>query len=124
MDVGRQLGNYLLIRLLGQGGFADVYLGQHKIFQTYAAIKVMNAHFTQTELANFVQEARTIANLKHSAIVRILDFDVADNTTPFLVMDHAPHGTLRQRHPRGSQVPLATVVSYVQQVAAASATCA
>jgi eukaryotic-like serine/threonine-protein kinase len=119
MDVGRQLGNYLLIRLLGQGGFADVYLGQHKILQTYAAIKVMNAHLSQTELQNFVQEARTIANLKHPAIVRILDFDVADNTTPFLVMDHAPHGTLRQRHPRGSQIPLATVVSYVQQVAAA-----
>ena len=119
MEVGRQLGNYLLIRLLGQGGFADVYLGQHKILQTYAAIKVMNAHLSQTELANFVQEARTIANLKHPAIVRILDFDVADNTTPFLVMDYAPHGTLRQRHPRGSQVPLATVVSYVQQVAAA-----
>ena len=119
MDVGRQLGNYLLIRLLGQGGFADVYLGQHKILQTYAAIKVMHARLSQTELQNFVQEARTIANLKHPAIVRILDFDVADNTTPFLVMDHAPHGTLRQRHPRGSQVPQATVVSYVQQVAAA-----
>ncbi|HVB22635.1 MAG TPA: protein kinase [Ktedonobacteraceae bacterium] len=119
MDVGRQLGNYLLIRLLGQGGFADVYLGQHKILQTYAAIKVMNAHLSSAELQNFVREARTIANLKHPAIVRILDFDVADNTTPFLVMDHAPHGTLRQRHPRGSQVPLATVVSYVHQVAAA-----
>lgn len=119
MDLGRYLGNYLLIRLLGQGGFADVYLGQHKILQTYAAIKVMHTHLSSAELENFVQEARTIANLKHPAIVRILDFDVADNTTPFLVMDHAPHGTLRQRHQKGTQVPLATVVSYVQQVAAA-----
>ncbi len=27
--VGQQIGNYCLVRLLGYGGFADVYLGQH-----------------------------------------------------------------------------------------------
>ena len=118
MDVGRKLGNYLLISFLGQGGFGNVYLGQHKILQTYAAIKVMHNNLSPTELQNFVQEARIIANLKHPSIVRILDFDVV-GTTPFLVMDYAPHGTLRQRHPRGYQIPFTTVVSYVNQVAAA-----
>ena len=68
MDVGRPLGNYLIVRLLGQGGFADVFLGQHKILQTYAAIKVMHTHLSPTELQNFVTEAKTIANLKHPSI--------------------------------------------------------
>ena len=37
--------------------------------------------------------------------------------TPFLVMDYAPNGTLRQRHPKGTQLPLTTIVPYVKQVA-------
>lgn len=36
--VGQQLGNYRLVRLLGQGGFADVYLGQHVHLNTSAAL--------------------------------------------------------------------------------------
>jgi eukaryotic-like serine/threonine-protein kinase len=37
--------------------------------------------------------------------------------TPFLVMDYAPKGTLRQLHPKGQLLPLSTVVSYVKQIA-------
>ena len=50
--------------------------------------------------------------------MRVLDFGVDDNT-PFLVMEYAPNGTLRLRHPRGVPVPIEVVVPYVQQVAAA-----
>ena len=38
--VGEQFGSYRLVRLLGQGGFAEVYLGQHIYLDTPAAIKV------------------------------------------------------------------------------------
>ena len=38
--VGQQLGNYRLVRLLGLGGFAEVYLGEHVRLGTHAAIKV------------------------------------------------------------------------------------
>ncbi|MBV9614947.1 MAG: protein kinase, partial [Ktedonobacteraceae bacterium] len=50
--------------------------------------------------------------------IRVLDFDV-DQHTPLLVMDYAPDGTLRQRHPKGQRLPLATVVPYVKQIASA-----
>jgi serine/threonine protein kinase len=54
----------------------------------------------------------------HPHIVRILDFDVEEGV-PFLVMDYAPNGSLRQQHPKGTLLPLDTVVSYLKQVAAA-----
>jgi serine/threonine protein kinase len=63
--VGKQLGNYRLIRLLGQGGFADVYLGEHIYLKTQAAVKVLQVQLTQDSLNSFLAEARTIASLKH-----------------------------------------------------------
>jgi serine/threonine protein kinase len=39
--LGQQLGNYRLIRLLGEGGFAEVYLGEHVYLKTQAAVKVL-----------------------------------------------------------------------------------
>ena len=115
---GQRLGNYHLIRLLGRGNFADVYLGQHIHLQTPAAIKVLRGHLTDNDLAHFKKEARVVARLRHPHIVQVLDFGV-DDATPFLVMDYAPNGNLRQRHPGGVRLPLQTVVIYVSQVAAA-----
>ncbi len=49
-----QLGNYRLVRLLGHGGFADVYLGEHIHLNTLAAIKMLHTELTRTEEKNFV----------------------------------------------------------------------
>src|ERR1700680_91481 len=92
---GQQLGNYRLTRLLGQGGFAEVYLGEHEYLKTKAAIKVLQAQMTPQELQNFLTEAQTIATLKHPNIVRVLEFGVdRQEVLPFLVMDYAAGGTL------------------------------
>jgi serine/threonine protein kinase len=117
--VGQQLGNYRLLRLLGKGGFAEVYLGEHLRLGTQAAVKVLYTRLASPdEAVGFEKEAQTIAHLKHPHIVRVLDFDVHDDT-PFLVMDYAVSGTLRQRHPKGSVLLLPTIINYVKQVAEA-----
>ncbi len=117
---GSNLGNYRLISPLGAGGFADVYLGEHIYLETRAAIKVLHVSFEPASevLDRFLTEARTIAQLRHPNIVGILEFGV-EHDLPYLVMEYAPHGSLRTKHPRGSILPFATVLSYVQQVAAA-----
>ena len=116
--VGQKLGNYRLIQLLGQGNFSEVYLGEHVHLNTQAAIKVLYGQLAKNEGEGFLNAARTLAHLRHPHIVQVLDFGV-EGTTPFLVMDYAPGGNLRQRHPKGAQIPLDTVVTYVTQVAAA-----
>lgn len=114
--IGQQLGNYRLIQLVGQGSFADVYLGEHSYLGTQVAIKILQTRLTTDDVERFRAEARTIAGLKHPHIVRVLDFGVEEGT-PYFVMNYAPNGSLRQQYPRGTRLPLETIVAYVKQVA-------
>jgi eukaryotic-like serine/threonine-protein kinase len=116
--VGQQLGNYRLLRLLGRGGFAEVYLGEHVYLKRRAALKVLHTSLEDEEIDHFLAEAQLLARLNHPHIVRVHDFAV-EQGIPFLAMDYALHGTLRLRHPRGSCLSLATTAAYVNQVAEA-----
>ncbi len=117
--VGQQVGEFRLLRLLGGGGFGEVYLGEHVRNHSYAAIKILHARLTQSqELKAFINEARTF-RLKHPHIVALLDFGVTLHDVPYLAMEYASNGTLRERHPLGTQVALPIVVFYVNQVASA-----
>lgn len=114
---GRQFGNYRLLRLIGEGGFSEVYLGEHMLLGTTAAIKVMSTRLTDEEFERFRQEALTIIEMAHPNMVRVLDFGMQDHV-PYLVMNYAPHGSLRQRYPTGTRLTLPVVISLVKQVAA------
>ncbi len=116
--VGQQVGNYRLVQLLGSGGFADVYLGKQVFLDSPAAIKLLRTNLAHGDIEGFRSEARTLVRLIHPNIIRVLDFGL-EGSTPFIVMDYAPNGTLRQRYQRGIQLPLAKVVEYVKQVASA-----
>ena len=116
--VGQQLGNYRLVRLLGRGGFADVYLGEHVHLRTQAAIKVLQMRLAEEHTESFINEARTIAHLIHPNIVRVLDFGV-HNAVPFLVMDYAPGGTIRRHMPSGRPLPPEGLFPFITQVASA-----
>src|SRR6266699_2948955 len=115
-SVGQRLGNYRLVRLLGQGGFAQVYLGEHQRLGTQAAIKLLSTHLSDDEVEKFLAEARIIARLEHPHIIRILDFDV-EQDVPFLVMSYAPNGTMRRRFPKGTRLPLDNILTYLKQAA-------
>jgi serine/threonine protein kinase len=116
--VRQYLGNYRLSYLLGYGGFAEVYLGEHITLKTLAAIKVLRMQLEREAQISFLHEARIIAGLDHPHIVHVLEFGV-DHHTPYLVMSYAPNGTLRQRYPRGTMLPSANILPYIKQTAAA-----
>ena len=102
--IGQQFGNYRLIKLLGEGGFAKVYLGEHVHMGTHAAVKVLTTELTPDMIQRFRDEARTIFSLEHPHIVRVLDYSLHGNM-PYIVMHYAAHGSLRTRHTRGTCVP-------------------
>jgi serine/threonine protein kinase len=115
----QQVGNYKLCHLLGRGGCAEVYLGEHIFLKKQVAIKLLHARFADpSALKNFHREAQLIASLDHPHIVRVLEFGLAD-TIPYLAMEYAQNGSLRQRYRKGTRLPLDTILSYVTQIGAA-----
>ena len=114
--VGQQFGSYQLVKLLGRGGQASVYLGKHRYLNSYAALKVLNARICPGDESKFLSEAQTLADLRHPNIVHLLDFCIEDGI-PVLIMDYALKGSLRQYAPHGTSLPLTTVVNFVSQIA-------
>jgi serine/threonine protein kinase len=122
-STGQRVGDYRLLRQLGVGGFADVYLAE----QIYddgqpVAIKLLTHLVGNTDglhaFTTFIQEAR-MSHLKHPNIVPVQDFGISREGIPFLVMEYVSGGTLRERHPKGTCVPLPTVLGYVRPLVAA-----
>lgn len=81
---------YEIVRWIGGGGMAQVYLARHRIHGALFAVKVLSLDLAQDEriVARFVQEARTSATLAgHPNIVPIFDIEAA-NGLYFLIMQY------------------------------------
>ncbi len=114
---GQALGHYTLIRQIGQGGYASVYLASHRYLNTYVALKLLDHfHAGDEDAKRFQLEARILAMLHHKHIVRVFDFGVA-RSTPYLVMEYAPGGDLQQYFPQGSAQHIHAILPIVMQVA-------
>ena len=118
--IGQSIGDYRLLRLLGQGTFGSVYLAEHLHDHTSAAVKVLHISLMgHGALHTFLNEARTI-RLRHPHIVPVLDFGLSrHDNLPYLVMAYANGGTLRDRYPEASKLSYETIDTYVQQLASA-----
>jgi serine/threonine-protein kinase PpkA len=90
------LPGYEVIRLLGEGGQAKVYLAQQLSFQRNVAIKVLHsfAAAEQSYVDSFLQEARTVASLSHPHIIPVYDFGKKDDYF-YLVMEYCVGSDLK-----------------------------
>src|SRR6266568_5527327 len=117
---GQQLGKYRLRGLLGQGNYSEVYLGEHiEPGNPPVAIKLLSDQLEELEVKRFLTQAAILDRMEHPHLVHIYDFGRIDGGTPYLIMSYAPNGTMRQRFPRGTVLPLNEVVSYARQIASA-----
>src|SRR6266516_909131 len=115
--VGQQIGTYRLIRLLGQSDWASVYLGEHQSLHTQVAIKVFTLQLTGDDAGRFGTEMGMLAHLAHPSLLRVLEGGL-EGDRPFLVMDYAPGGNVRTRHPRGTILPAPVMFSYLKPIVA------
>jgi serine/threonine protein kinase len=79
--IGKQIGKYTIKRLIGEGGMASVFEGEHEILGTKAAIKILNPILSANKQIRerFKNEAKLMASLDHPNITRVLDFEENDS---------------------------------------------
>lgn len=114
------LEKYEIIRLIGRGGMGLVYQARHIELDKFVAIKVLNTRLVEDEEAieRFKREARTLAKLEHTNIVKVFDYGVK-GTTCYLIMEHLQGESLRSRLKTSKQASLKEVKQFVIQVCAA-----
>ena len=113
-----KIDRYTIIRELGRGGMATVYLAHDPRFGRDVAIKILPLQASdETSRGRFQREARTIAALEHPAIAPVYDFG-EDNGQLFLVMRVMTGGSLADRIRQGS-LPLAEAGVILQRIASA-----
>ncbi len=86
-------GKYEITRVVGHGGMSVVYEANHLLMNRVIALKLMHSHLIHSEKAvcRFQKEAHAVAKLDHSGVIKIYDFGVASNGSPFIAMEYL-HG--------------------------------
>jgi serine/threonine protein kinase len=112
-----RIGRYKIIRELGRGGMAAVYLGHDPMIKRDVAIKVLSAQLMADAsfYDRFQQEAETIATLEHPAIVPIYDFGHQGDRS-YIVMRYMRGGTLEERLEEGA-LSLQEISPIIERVA-------
>lgn len=109
---------YTILRPLGRGGMATVYLARQESLGREVALKVLaaGAHEDATAHERFLREARVAASLRHPGIVPIHDFGVHGNWA-FIAMEYEPGGTVAPLP--GEKLPPRDALRIVRDIAAA-----
>ncbi|MGD9934635.1 MAG: serine/threonine protein kinase [Dehalococcoidia bacterium] len=120
MPPPERFGRYEVIRELGRGGMAVVYLSRDPRVGREVAIKVISADLAgDAEFRRrFDREAQALARLEHSAIVPLYDHGEEDGT-PYLVFRYMEGGSLAERIARTGALPLEDVSAIARRVGAA-----
>ena len=84
----RYIGQYRLVKPLGQGGMGDVFLAVQSNTNQHVALKLLRSSFSRANIAKrFEIEQRILAGLDHPNISRLLDIGETEDKLPFLVME-------------------------------------
>ncbi len=118
--LGKALGPYRIVRLLGQGGAGTVYVAEHEVIGRKVALKVLSGETALDEdaVSRFFTEARAVNQIRHPNIVAVTDFGTSDGT-PYLVMELLDGETLGQRLDRARFLDPCTSIHIARQVASA-----
>jgi serine/threonine protein kinase len=103
IDVGTDVGGYLIDGEIGRGGMGVVYAATHPVIGKRAAIKVLKRSLSANPatVERFTQEARSVNQIGHPGIVDIFAFGALPDGRRYLVMDLLLGESLRKRLKRG-----------------------
>jgi serine/threonine-protein kinase len=113
----KQLGQYRLLRKLGQGGMGEVYLGEHQLMKRPCAIKVIRPDKAgdARAIARFEREVRATAALSHWNSIDIFDYGHDEEGTFFYVMEYLPGMNLGDIVKQFGPMPASRVIHLLGQ---------
>ncbi len=117
---GRKLGDYQILRRLGRGGMAEVYLAEQGSLQRQVAFKVLKHNLAGEEsyVRRFRNEALAAAKLSHANIVQIYEVGCVEGVH-FIAQEYIKGQNLKQLLGRNSSINARLAISLMRQVAAA-----
>jgi eukaryotic-like serine/threonine-protein kinase len=106
---------YIVEAVLGTGGMGVVLRARHRALGHPVAIKLIRSGmaFDAAAFARFTREARALAGVSSDHVVRVLDFGVASNGSPFMVMEYLTGQDLKKELSLRGPLPLAEATDYV-----------
>ena len=117
---GYKLGEFHLLRKLGQGGMADVYLAEQASLNRQVAIKILHEDLRSDDvhLKRFVQEAKAAGGLHHPNIVQVFAIGEEDDTN-YIAQEYVQGWNLREYLNRNGPPDAPTAIAIMRQVASA-----
>ena len=116
--IGRSIGNYKIVRVLGEGGMGTVYLAEHPMIGKRVAVKMLRPDLgTDPGLVSALfQEAKAVNEIRHPNIVDISDFGHTSDGIVYFVMELMEGQSLRDRLSASGPMPIAQVIATSRQV--------
>ena len=113
-------GRYLIIRKLGSGGMANVYLAADQELGRRVAIKILDDRHARDEqfVERFRREAQNAAGLSHPSIVSIYDRGDSEGTY-YIAMEYVEGRTLKELLVARGPSPLGIAIDYTRQILSA-----
>src|SRR3712207_6611655 len=113
-------GRYRILRRLGTGGMANVYLAEDQELGRRVAIKILNDRHAADDqfVERFRREAKNAASLSHPNIVSIYDRGEAEGTY-YIAMEHLEGRTLKELLVARGPSPLGIAIDYTRQILSA-----
>jgi eukaryotic-like serine/threonine-protein kinase len=117
---GRRLGDFHLLRRLGRGAMADVYLAEQDRLKRRVAVKILKPDLAgdRTYLQRFEREAQAAASLAHANIVQVYEVGCVDQLH-YIAQEYVQGQNLREYIARHGPPDLPHALSIMRQVAAA-----
>ena len=123
MLIGKRIsGRYKIIRMIGGGGMANVYLARDMILDRDVAVKILRMDFSNDDefIKRFHREAQSATSLTHQNIVSIYDVGEEDGIY-YIVMEYVDGMTLKQYIQAFSPIPVEKVLDIMTQITSALA---
>ena len=121
VSAAQELGQYRLVRKIGEGAMGEVFLAEHRMLKQPCAIKLIRPELAEnrTAMQRFEREVKAISQLKHWNTVQIYDYGYAEDGTFYFAMEYLDGLTLEALVREHGPLPAGRAIHFLRQVCGA-----